>query len=76
MNIIINSIQQMVKQIEESKVTKHSKTKVDRFQKIKNNVEEEALDDERRTWKTVSHLLFRVLSFIWDTSLKDSKRNN
>lgn len=54
----------MVKQHEESKVTKHAKTKVDRFQKMKKNVEEEGLDDERRTWKTVSYYIFRVLSFI------------
>lgn len=43
----------MVKQVEE-KTVKHTKTKVDRFNKMKEQAEIEAVDDERKTWKTVT----------------------
>lgn len=59
---VYNYIQQMVKQAEESKVPKHPKSKLDRFQKA-GEQEEEAVDEQRKTWKTVSPSLLRVLPY-------------
>ena len=47
----------MGKQVEEEKKAKHAKTKVDRFDKMKEQAELEAVDDERKTWKTVNECI-------------------
>ena len=66
----------MVKQHEEAKAPKHPKSKVDRFQKTKEQVEEEAVDEQRTSWKTVTPIVFRTQSSTWATCRRASRRRS